>query len=274
MNCKKKRLFGTAEWSDDTHNLYIGCSNDCVYCYAKANAIFHKFSTLENWPKMMLKKHIKQWKQKKQMSPKKGRTVMFPSSHDITPETVDRIIISQKQILEAGNNLLIVSKPRIQCIEKICKELSAYKSKVLFRFSIGSIDDKTLSLWEPHAPDFHERFTSLAFAKEQGFETSVSLEPMLDTIDNIIKLVEVLEPFVTEKIWIGKPNMLKARCTFNGHKENAAIQSEIIKLKTAHSDAEILRLVKILGGNHKIMWKDSIQKVIEKHSFVAESKNG
>jgi len=40
---------------------------------------------------------------------------------------------------------------------------------------------------------------------------------MLD--DNIQGVVEQVMPYVTETVWIGKPNMLKSRLAMNGHND-------------------------------------------------------
>jgi len=98
---------------------------------------------------------------------------------------------------------------------------TAYKENIPFRFPIGSCDTETLKFWEPNAPSFEERFSSLKLAYHKGFNTSVSSKPILDT--NIFQLVETLLPFVTDAIWIGKPNQLLARLRMNGITDSESI---------------------------------------------------
>jgi hypothetical protein len=55
---------------------------------------------------------------------------------------------------------------------------------------------------EPNAPKYKERKTCLEYATKNGFRTSASMEPMLDT-PNIQSLIKDLEPLVNEDIWLG-----------------------------------------------------------------------
>lgn len=200
---KNKITLGTKEWADSNVNCYIGCSNDCEYCYAKKMAIRFKRKTKDTWK--IMEPNLKNIE--KGYAKRKGR-VMFPTSHDITEKSLDGCLIVLKKLLRAGNLVLITTKPRSRCIERICEEFKNYKNLVQFRFTITSIDNSKLEFWEPGAPNFEERFDALKFAYEMGFKTSVSIEPFLDKDPYI--LVDLLMPYITESIWIGKMNYIKA----------------------------------------------------------------
>ena len=135
---------------------------------------------------------------------------MFPTSHDITPQFLEECVTVLRKLLAAGNEVLIVTKPHLECIERLCRELAAYKEKIVFRFTIGAMDDELLRFWEPGAPAFAERLAALKHAHEQGFRTSVSAEPMLD-VPHAVELYETLVPFVTDTIWFGKMNDVRKR---------------------------------------------------------------
>ena len=81
----------------------------------------------------------------------KGR-IMFPTSHDITPQFLDHCVTVLRKLLAAGNEVLIVTKPHLDCIERLCRELAEYREKIVFRFTIGAMDDELLRFWEPGAP--------------------------------------------------------------------------------------------------------------------------
>ena len=87
------------------------------------------------------------------------------------------------------------------------KCLRPFKEQILFRFSIGACDNRILSYWEPNAPGYDERKECLIYAYQADFQTSVSVEPMLDSA-NIDTLIGELSPYVTHSIWIGKMNHL------------------------------------------------------------------
>ena len=132
---------------------------------------------------------------------------MFPSSHDITDGNWSACQIVLNNLLRAGNEVLVVSKPHLYGIGATCFLFQSYQKNLFFRFSIGSCDDRLLSFWEPNAPSYGERKEALEHAYRKGFKTSISIEPMLDSA-HIDDLIADLLPYVTDSIWIGKMNHL------------------------------------------------------------------
>jgi DNA repair photolyase len=201
LESSRKVTLGTKEWADSNVNCYSGCSNDCRYCYAKKMAIRFKRKTNDNWKVMELNQKVIE----KGYLKRKGR-IMFPSSHDITQNSIKACLIVLEKILKAGNNVLITSKPNPSCIKKICTDLAKYNHQIQFRFTITSYDNDSLRFWEPGAPLYEERLSSLKYAFKSRFKTSISIEPFLDADPYI--LVDQLIPFVSESIWIGKMNYI------------------------------------------------------------------
>ena len=131
------------------------------------------------------------------------------------------------------------------------------RQNVLFRFTIGSLNPATCKLWEPGAPSPQERLAALQHAHQQGYGTSVSMEPMLEDTAQMVAAVGTLEPFVTDTIWLGKLNGGIPRS-----RQTPAVAAALAQLRAAQSDAEILRLVAMLQTHHKVRWKDSITEVL------------
>jgi len=200
---KRKITSGTREWADHNVNCFKGCYNDCRYCYAKLMAKRFGRRTEKTWKKMEVRRDVLN----RNFGKFNGR-VMFPSSHDIidTPGIKEVCFTIIRKLLEAQNELLITTKPRPSVIREIIELFKSYKSQIQFRFTVTSSDNKLLSFWEPNAPKFKERLESLTYAFEEGFKTSVSIEPFLDYEPQ--KLVMVLAPFVTESIWLGPMNYI------------------------------------------------------------------
>ena len=198
---KKRKGTGTAEWAEVNENICRGCPNLCLYCYAAYNANRFGQRDRANWSREELTKRADI-----QAYPAKDGVIMFPSSHDITPFNLDAYIRVAKLILEKGNRMLIVSKPRMECVEKMVREFEPYRKQILFRFSIGTVQESVSLLWEPGAPLPRERRKCLELAYSNGFATSVSIEPMLEGCQMAEILVEWVREFVTETIWIGKMN--------------------------------------------------------------------
>ena len=247
-----KSLF--QEWSSQNENCLIGCSHDCKYCYAKADAIRFKRTTPQQWKNEVVRTQMLH----KRFTKKSGR-IMFPSSHDITPPHLFECLTFLEHILRPGNEVLIVSKPHLDCVKAICGELAGYKEQVLFRFTIGSSDSATLKFWEPNSPDFAERLESLKYAFSEGYQTSVSCEPMLD--DNVGDVISQVSPFVTDTIWLGTMYSPIARLKLNGELTPATkkLADELIKKQ---SDEFIRNLYSQHGGKPQIRWKGVIKKVL------------
>lgn len=249
-----KKVSGTAEWASRNRNFISGCSNDCKYCYAKAMAIWHNQKTPKNWceEKVNCNKLNKNYR-------KVQGTIMFPSSHDITPVNLDSNMLFLDKLLSASNDVLIVSKPHFEVIKAICRRFYEYKEHILFRFTIGSTNSDILKFWEPNAPDYQERKNCLQYAFYNGFKTSVSCEPMLD--NNTFGLIKDLEPYVTDAIWIGKINRLRHNLSLGKSKDTETWEkaNELVSLQT---DDNIKKLYNQLADNPKVKWKESIKKVV------------
>lgn len=184
---------------------------------------------------------------------------MFPTAHDITDQNLDECLLVLKRMLVAGNDLLIVSKPRLSCVTRLCESLDRYKDQIVLRFSIGSTDNKVLKYWEPGAPSFTERLKCLQYAYAKEFETSVSGEPMLDGDPDA--LIAAVEPYVTDSIWLGKINRLRQILPFNCPRDPEAVRRGEA-LVALQSDEAILALYRRHNRNPKIKWKDSIKTVV------------
>lgn len=261
MNLKKRhQLFGTEEWADYNINCVSGCSHDCKYCYAKAMRVQYDHITPSSWKNELI---TTKGLEKKYLKRKDGKRFMFPSTHDITPNNLSACVQRLTNLLAPGNEGIIVTKPHFECTVSLCKVLSLFKNQFIFRFTIGSSDSDTLRFWEPKAPDFEERLASLKYAQSEGYQTSVSCEPMLD--NNIQDVVEQVMPHVTETVWIGKPNMLRGRLSLNGHKDEETI-TRADRLLQSLSDQYILDLYARYKDNPKIRWKESISKIINANS--------
>jgi DNA repair photolyase len=242
--------FGTIEWAEFNQNISNGCSNDCLYCYAAEMAARFKRKDRNDWHREELTKHALL-----SSYPNRDGVVMFPSTHDITFHNLIEYVRVAKLILASGNQLLIVSKPRLECIKALIEELAPWKEHILFRLTIGSMDSAVTKFWEPGASCPKERLACLQAAFDAGFNTSISIEPMLQGSDEAIQVVSAVSPYVTETIWVGKMNQAQRRV-------DTQFQAQLLSIKQAQSDANILHLHEMLQSNPAIRWKESIKKVL------------
>jgi DNA repair photolyase len=251
---QQKTVFGTKEWAKYNENIISGCSHDCRYCYAKTMAVRFGRKTVENWKE----ETIDRKKIEKRFTRRDGR-FMFPTTHDITPANLDYCIMFLGNLLKSGNEVLVVSKPHLECIGTICDRLHRYSQQVLFRFTIGSADDQILKFWDQNAPGFDERLEALMYAHMEGFQTSVSCEPMLD--DNVEAVIIRVLPYVTDAIWLGTMNQVFMRLKINGHGDKETL-SKARQLVASQSNGFIAGLYAKHKDNRQIKWKESIKKEV------------
>lgn len=163
MNFDDKREgTGTHEWAEVTENIARGCSNNCLYCYAAHNSNRFNLRKREEWATEELTKRADITSY-----PARNGVVMFPSSHDITPFNLEAYIRVARLILAKGNRLLIVSKPRVECVDAMILAFAEFKEQILFRFTIGTIDPGVSKFWEPGAPLPLERILSLVVGSRE-----------------------------------------------------------------------------------------------------------
>jgi hypothetical protein len=244
---------GVGEWATHSYNIAKGCDNGCQYCYAKAMAKrTGRISEDEEWqvPQVELGKS--------EIFEKVDGTVMFPSTHDITPLTMETYLKAAENILRSGNRLLIVSKPSMQCIPTLCEQLMPYRDEINFRFTIGTMDDRTARLLEPYAPLPDERISCLRYAYESGYKTSVSSEPLLGGLQTAQAIYASTEPYITDTIWFGKVNKPPIA------NQSKDIVDKLAWIKAQQTDERIQWLHAIFDGQEKVRWKDSIQKVMSR----------
>jgi DNA repair photolyase len=172
------------------------------------------------------------------------------------------------KLLSAGNEVLIVSKPHLDCIRAICNAFERYRDifelvddhyryRMVFRFTIGACDDRILSFWEPNAPVYEERKTALKYAFETGFQTSVSAEPMLDA-QNIDLLVLDLMPYITDSFWIGEMNHIGRFSKYAG----SLFQRELNRIRAGQTPTALRNIYNRFRSNPKIKWKNGIKKIV------------
>ena len=253
MSDEKKRKTGTREWAEHNRNIQAGCENDCRYCYARNMAERFKRCTRDTWKDPVLNQ--KNINEKPRLL--SGR-IMFPTTHDITNGNIAIVVKYLKGWLQAGNEILIVSKPDPDCIATLCQELAPWKDQITFRFTIGSRINEVLKFWEPNAPTYEQRVQALEIAFLRDYMTSVSAEPYLD--GHVVDLFHDLEPLVQDVIWIGKMNRINQRVHPELFDEQGQRVMKIVH--DAQTDEAVWKIYNSLKDNSKVRWKDSIKQVI------------
>ncbi|WP_054030174.1 radical SAM protein [Desulfatitalea tepidiphila] len=244
------------DWTESKNNfnICVGCKNDCVYCYMKdMNVGRQKKKQPEDWSNWEIR-------QQKVDAPQNLRNglVGFPSSHDIFPEILDPYLFVLGKMLRAGNEVLVVTKPNLACISTICAVSQFFKDKIIFRFTIGAMNDAILKIWEPNAPSYEERKACLECAFKQGFRTSISMEPPLD-VPNIPKLIEDVRPFVNNDIWLGTMNHIDSIRKW----ADESFSKEIERIKNEQSPEILQSIYEKYKDDALIKWKTDAVKIFQ-----------
>lgn len=259
-----KKKTGVFEWAVKSDNFQIGCENSCIYCSARYDAV-HRFHlcTREQWAKPV----INQAKVDKHRGKVNG-VVMMPSTHDITPLNFSEYLTVLRRHLDAGNQVLVVSKPRWQCITVICEAYQEFKSQIMFRFTIGSQNDDVLKFWEPGASNFAERLSCLEYAFHKGFRTSVSCEPYLDPY--VIYTYTACKPFITDSFWVGMLRKFDQRVDLTGVTQEQ-IERFVKPLKAAQGLDIVKSIHRLPIEQPFIQWKDSIREALATDGTTREN---
>ena len=246
---------GTREWAQSTVNLQTGCEYSCLYCFARYDAYRYKRIADPNaWERPVY--------HPERLDVTVGQrdgTLMFPSTHDITRNNWLPCVEFARRLLEAGNRLLLVSKPDLAVWRGVRASLEGHKAHVLLRFTITHLDPEIGRFWEPGAPPVSERLIALEEAHRAGWQTSVSIEPLLEP-ERVEALVKKVERFVSETIWIGAARLLGQRTAWCQGLEG--LSQEIARIEAGQTVPAMMGIYEALKHNPLIRWKDSYHNAL------------
>lgn len=247
------KIRGTKEWAVANIDCCTGCSHSCRYCYARYDAVVRKKTvTAADW-----KKPVVRLEDVERIFPCYPGQVMFPTTHDILPSNLEECVRVLEGLIASGNRVLVVSKPHVDCIRYLCRHFEKNRKQILFRFTITAKDNTILKFWEPAAPRYEERLESLQHAFVMKFQTSISIEPMLDT-KNVVQLVEELTPWVTHSLWLGMMNKIESRVVC----DSKEMELELQRICEGQAPSRITHIYQQLKDNSLVRWKESIKEVV------------
>jgi len=242
--------FGNKKYRE---SIYKGCYNFCRYCnIMKTQCRRLNRRNEELWFLMSLNKK----NYNKKINKRDERSILF-TAHDIFWFNKAICFKFIKNMLDRNNSILFFSKPRWNIIKKFCEKFSLYKNLIQFRFTITTENNDLIKFWEINSSPFEERFKCLKFVYENGWKTSVIIEPFLDSPEELIKLVNKIDPYINGTIWIGHMNNITS---FKNLKKNKATDREIReyeKIRNNYKKENLIKIVNNLKDNPKIRYKES-----------------
>ena len=254
------RKTGTREWSEHSVNCCLGCRHGCLYCYGREAALrWGKINRGEDWTTERVDVEAANRTRKKYA----GR-VMFPTVHDLTKGTAAACLATLVNLLDAENDVLVVSKAglHVPALLDTARSLAEGKGKLELRVSLTCLDGRIAACWEPFAPSPRDRLAALIRANRADFDTSVSIEPCLEP-ERVQEIVDAaLDAEVKGEIWIGGANLLRRRTAWIPDKRDLPLEWDICRIEAGQTPEAMGRIYEALNGNPQIRWKDSYQKVL------------
>ena len=183
-----------------------GCFHDCLYCYArKMDVRFHRETE-----ECMLK----------QIFPKmpKNKLVMFPTTHDLHPKYIGRFSLTVIELINKGNRVLFTTKSSNSTfrafLDKLDSDIKDFsntnemlktqvRSNLEIRITITCRDNSFIEKFEKKTGFYEERLANLRYAYERGYKTSVSIEPLLCSKEDLDLIILDLVDRKTDSVWIG-----------------------------------------------------------------------
>lgn len=177
-----------AEWAC---NLYVGCSNDCSYCYCKKGVLSHamggpvpKLKTCFRNEQHAFEVFVKELDANIEAIRQSSLFFTF-SSDPMIPETRNLNLKCIEYAIQRGVKCQVLTKNADFIHEhKLMKVLvdysGMYRKHLAFGFTLTGRDDM-----EPGASANEERADSMGRLKLMGFRTFASLEPVVDPVSTL-----------------------------------------------------------------------------------------
>lgn len=179
--------------SDFVINPYIGCTHNCLYCYAE---FMKKFThhTNEKWCSFLEVKNFSSLKYKKIYKDK-----LFLISSVTDPYNKYEVIYKKtqsilEQLLKFDSNFEILTKsPLVTRDIELIKKFKNIKVGI----SIAFHNDDDRKIFEPNAPSITSRINALKKLNEAGIETYVFISPIFPMITDVISIINSTKLYTT-----------------------------------------------------------------------------
>ncbi len=197
-----KSLLNHSSIGDYSFNCYTGCTNGCVYCYARFMQRFHPHD--EPWGRFVDVKVNATDVLAKQLRRLTPGSVFTCSACDGWQSVEGHYKLTRRccqMLLDAGFHLNILTKS-----ELVLRDLDIFRGRdVRLGVTITTPNEDIARLWEPKASAVSSRLKVLKEAKAAGLETAVMFGPLLpeisDTPEVLAQLFSLAAKAGVDRIW-------------------------------------------------------------------------
>lgn len=171
------------EYAKYAVNFYVGCSNDCAYCYCKRGVLGHAMGAPVATLKKCFKDEINALRtyidELHQLIPKlKEHGLFFTFSSDPMLKETRFLTMRAVEVATANEIPCKILTKRADFIEALPSYwfcLEKYKKNIAFGFTLTGYDEL-----EPFASSTQQRIECMRKLHEYGFKTFASIEPVID----------------------------------------------------------------------------------------------
>ena len=175
------------EYAKYACNFYVGCSNDCDYCYCKRGLLAHAMGGTTPKLKACFKdKHdaynvfIRELHDNIVELRKHGLFFTF-TSDPLLPETQE---LNNAAVLYAVDNGVPCKFLTKRADFKVLDSFDCFTNLIAYGFTLTGCDEQ-----EPNASPNEERIRRILYLHERGFKTFASIEPIID-IDKSLWMIK------------------------------------------------------------------------------------
>jgi len=202
-----KSVLNRSDIGDYSFNPYTGCTNACVYCYARFMQRFHPHD--EAWGAFVDVKVNAAEVLKKQVLKMSPGSVFTCSACDGWQSIEAEYKLTRRCceiLLAAGFHLNVLTKSKL-----VRRDFDLFRGgKVRVGVTITTPDEAEARAWEPRASSVAERLAILRDAKAAGLATCVMFGPLLpgisDTPEALAQLFQLAADVDVDHIWTDAMN--------------------------------------------------------------------
>ena len=234
------------EYAKYACNFYVGCSNDCEYCYCKRGLLGHAmggttptlkkcFKDTEHAARQFAKELLANIEEYR----KHGIFFTF-TSDPLLPETEALTNAAVLYAVDQGVPCKILTK---RADFKVLESFEPFKHLIAYGFTLTGMDSMEL-----HASSNQERIDTMKYLHNLGFKTFASIEPVININESGRMITEALGHCDLFKIGLlsGKKNYTRKEVLNFMHNIN-----QIIREHNRYNGVDV-----------KVYWKDSVPEFL------------
>jgi DNA repair photolyase len=202
-----RTILNQSSISDYSLNCYTGCTNGCVYCYARFMQRFHPHA--EPWGAFVdVKVNAVETLRRQLRRARPGEVFMSSACDGWQP------IEAQRRLTRGCCELLIVHGFTVNVLTKselVMRDFDLFAGrKAHVAVTISTADDRLSRLWEPGASSIAARCRVIAEARRAGLRTGIMFAPLLpflsDTSESLEAMFERAADIGADDLWVDALN--------------------------------------------------------------------